>query len=154
VMGSWNRVTSRAVGGLTEVGFSADEQFLLVVSWQGRGVIDTRSGAKVARDSEVPQAKSAWLREEDRVVIGIGPVDGAPIPCVGLWGGTLAARSGTEVVEMSPSGDEVLLRDEPSGTNRVLQRPLTEVRAAGFSPSGAILLIATSSDVEIFRRAG
>ena len=32
MMGSWNRVTSRAVGGLTEVGFSADEQLLLVVS--------------------------------------------------------------------------------------------------------------------------
>ncbi len=152
-MGSWTRVTSRAVGGLSEVGFSPDEQFLLIVSWQGRGLIDTRSGERVARDSEAPQATSTWLRERDGIVFGIGPVDGAPIKCVGLWGGTLPARGGTQVVEKSPSGNEVLLRDEPSGTSHVLQRPLTEVRAAGFSASGDILVIATSSDVEIFRRA-
>lgn len=154
MIGSWNRVTFRAVGGLTEVGFSADEQFLLVVSWQGRGLIDTRSGEMVARDSEIPQATSTWLRRADRIVIGIGPVNGVPIKSVGLWGGSLPARCGTEVVEMNPSGEEVLLRDESSGMNQILQRTLTEVRAAGFSPSGDILVIATSADVEIFRRAG
>src|SRR5262245_19638090 len=120
-MASWNRVTARAVGGLTEVGFSTDEQFLLVVSGRGRGVIDTQSGERVARDPEEPQAKSTWLSEEDGIVFGIGPVDGVPIRCVGLWGGTLSARSGTEAVETSRSGDQVLLRDELSGSTQVLQ---------------------------------
>lgn len=152
-MSSWNRLVSRAVGGLTEVGFSTDEQFLLVVSWQGRGLIDTRSGERVARDSELPQAASTWLRKNDRIVLGIGPLDGMAIRCVGLWGGTLPTRSGAVVLETSQSGDEILLRDEHSGTNHPLQRPMTEIRAAGFSPSGDVLVIATSSDVELFRRA-
>lgn len=152
-MSLWKRLISRAVGGLTEVGFSADEQFLLVVSWQGRGLIDTRSGATVARDSELPQAASTWLRKNDRVVLGIGPLDGTPITCVGLWGGTLPTRNGTDVVETSQSGNEILLRDEHSGTNQSLQRPMTEIRAAGFSPSGEVLVVATSSDIELFRRA-
>ena len=83
---AWSRVAVRAVGGLTEIGFSTDEQFLLVVSWQGRGLIDTRSGEKVARSSEEPRAASPWRSEKGHVVLGIGPLDGVPIPCVGLWG--------------------------------------------------------------------
>jgi hypothetical protein len=153
-IGAWKRVTLRAVGGLTEVGFSPDERFVLVVSWQGRGLLDTQTGEKVARDSEAPQADSRWLREEDGMVLGIGPLAEIPIRCVGLWGGELPTRSGDAVVEVSSTGDEVRLRDERSGVSRLLQRPITEVHAAGFSPSGAVLVVATSSDIEILRRAG
>lgn len=154
MIGSWTRVTLQAVGGLTEVGFSADEHFLLVVSQQGRGLIDTRSGERVARSAEAPNATSSWLREQDRIVLGIGPLAGTPIRCVGLWGGALSTRGGDQVVETTPSGDEIVLRDEATGARTTLQRPMTEVRAVGFSPSGNILVIATSSEVELFGRAG
>jgi dipeptidyl aminopeptidase/acylaminoacyl peptidase len=153
-MGAWKRVTIRGIGGLTEVGFSPDERFVLIVSWQGRGLLDTQTGEIVARDSEAPQADSRWLREEDGMVLGIGPLAEIPIRCVGLWGGELPTRSGDAVVEVSSTGDEVRLRDERSGVNRLLQRPVTEVRAAGFSPSGEVLVVATSGDIEILRRAG
>jgi len=69
VLGAWSRVTVRAVGGLTEIGFSADEQLLLLVSWQRRGLIDTRSGQKVATNSQEPSAASTWRREQDLTVL-------------------------------------------------------------------------------------
>jgi hypothetical protein len=46
---TWTKVTYLAVGGLTEVGF-ADGRLLLVVSRQGRGVVDLASGELLARD--------------------------------------------------------------------------------------------------------
>jgi hypothetical protein len=70
----WKRVAIQAVGGLTEVGLSADEHFLLVVSWQGRGIVDTRTGEIVARDLEEPRAESSWLKEQEKIVVGIGPI--------------------------------------------------------------------------------
>lgn len=148
----WRTVAIRTVGGLTEVGFSADERFLLVLSWQGRGVIDTRTGEWVAREMEQPHTGSAWLNEGDGTVLGIGPIDGVPVRCVGLWGGTLSSDSNGVVLQVRPS--EVRLGDAFSGAIQILQTPITEVRAAGFSPSGDILVIATSGDVEILRRAG
>jgi hypothetical protein len=45
----WRKVTYLAVGGLTEVGFAAGS-LLLVVSHQGRGVVDLASGNVLARD--------------------------------------------------------------------------------------------------------
>ena len=46
---TWRKVTYLAVGGLTEVGF-AGSTLLLVVSHQGRGVVDVASGEMLARD--------------------------------------------------------------------------------------------------------
>lgn len=47
----WRKVTCLAVGGLTEVGFAAGS-LLLVVSHQGRGVVDLASGNVLARDRQ------------------------------------------------------------------------------------------------------
>ena len=46
----WRTVGTVAVGGLRSVGFDRQSDLLLVVSIQGRGIIDCLSGAKVARD--------------------------------------------------------------------------------------------------------
>jgi hypothetical protein len=53
---TWRKVTHLAVGGLTEVGFAARR--LLVVSHQGRAVVDLASGDLLARD---PHEVGAWL---------------------------------------------------------------------------------------------
>ena len=46
----WEKVTSAAVGGLTDLGFSKSNPYLLIISSQGRGVFDCNTGEKVARD--------------------------------------------------------------------------------------------------------
>jgi len=53
----WRKVAYLAVGGLTEVGFAAGS-LLLVVSHQGRGVVDLASGDLLARDR---QETGAWF---------------------------------------------------------------------------------------------
>ena len=47
----WKKVAYLAVGGLTEVGFAAGS-LLLVVSHQGRGVVDLASGELLVSESE------------------------------------------------------------------------------------------------------
>lgn len=149
----WRKVAQVFVGGLTEVGFAGDERFLLVVSFQGRGVIDCASGARVARDVEAPRKDSVWLDADRRIVQGIGPIEGKDVPCVGLWGGALPERFGDWSVVVTPSNgaDEITLRNDRTGTVRLLQTAITDVRAAGFSPTGQLLVIATTSEIEVFR---
>lgn len=150
----WSRVALLRVGGLTEIGFSRHERFVLAVSWNGRGVVDTITGEVVARDPEGPTAEVSWLNERTRTVLGIGPMLDVPVVCVGLWGGELPLQRGGAHLEVSPSGAEVRLRNLLTGESSVVQRPINEMRVVGFSPSGAIAVIATSSDLEILRRAG
>ena len=47
---SWEIRAEVAVGGLTAVGFVPGSSLVLVVSHQGRGVVDFISGERVARD--------------------------------------------------------------------------------------------------------
>src|SRR6478609_9554462 len=56
------KVTYLAVGGLTEVGFAVGS-LLLVVSHQGRGVVDLASGNVLARDR---QETGAWFNAARR----------------------------------------------------------------------------------------
>ena len=57
------------VGGVVAIGFDPTGRYALVVSHSGRGVFDTRSWQRVARDPELAYPK-------DGEAIGIGPLDG------------------------------------------------------------------------------
>src|SRR5450631_1343055 len=83
----WKRLAVHAVGGLTEVGFAEDSDCLLVVSSQGRGVIDCRTGERVARDRGEPDG--SWYDERRLRAQGIGPLDGQVVRLAGLHGGGL-----------------------------------------------------------------
>jgi hypothetical protein len=66
----WKKVAYLAVGGLTELGFAAGS-LLLVVSHQGRGVVDLASGELLARDRH---ETGAWFDAARRAALGIGPL--------------------------------------------------------------------------------
>src|SRR5215813_5292756 len=83
----WKRLVVQAVGGLTEVGFGEDSDFLLIVSSQGRGVVDCRTGERVARDRTEPD--DSWYDERRLLATGIGPLEGKAIRLAGLHGGGL-----------------------------------------------------------------
>jgi hypothetical protein len=53
----WRKVAYLAVGGLTEVGFAAGS-LLLVVSHQGRGVVDLASGRQPLLISESEEMRA------------------------------------------------------------------------------------------------
>jgi hypothetical protein len=151
----WRRVASIPVGGLTEIGFDATEEHLLVVSWQGRGLVHTGSGRKIARDGEEPASGARWIDEGARTVEGIGPLEGQAIPCVGLWGGVLPDGVGGWNMRLrSIDGrDDLFLIDQRTGASWLLQSAITEVRAFGFSASGRLAVVATSSELDLYGRA-
>jgi len=149
----WSRLFVLPVGGLTELGVSGDEELILVVSHQGRGVYQSDTGTRLARDRSEPSYDSPWLNEADRLAEGIGPLQGMWVPVVGLWGSTLPTTFGNARVEIKQVGTTEVVRLSCSdGSTRVIDEPATVVRAFGFTGSGKLLL-ATSSDLQVWRQA-
>ena len=62
-----------AIGGMIAGGFDSSGQYLLTVSHSGRGVFDTETWRRVARD---PQS----IYPEKGAIDGIGPLAGMKIP--------------------------------------------------------------------------
>ena len=86
----WKRVTIRAVGGLTEVGFGRGSDLLLIVSSRGLGVLDCLSGELVARDRS---ETFDHVDQHELLADGIGPLEGQKVRLSGLAGGGLAAST-------------------------------------------------------------
>jgi hypothetical protein len=149
----WHCVLLHAVGGLTEVGFSQDESFLLVVSHAGRGLFNLSTGKRVERDDEPPALDSTWIKREQRLVQGIGLAKDKWFPVAGLWGGDLPKLTQTNwAVEVVAKGrDELaILRKSNSHERWLVEKSITEIKAFGFSNSGRYLVLGTSSDVAVF----
>ena len=66
-------MTHLFVGGLVAAGFDASGAYLLTVSHSGRGVFSTASWECVARDTQPAYPVAG-------VALGIGPLDGVPVP--------------------------------------------------------------------------
>jgi len=82
----WDNVTTLAVGGLTEVGFSKSTNLLLIISSAGRSVVDCHSGEKVSRDYE---CDGSWYDPVNMQCRGIGSISDELIAISGLCGGGL-----------------------------------------------------------------
>ena len=155
----WARLAVHSVGGLTGVGIAEGTDWLLVVSHQGRGVFDLRSGERVARDDSSPD--ESWYDRYRSRATGIGPLSDQTIRLAGLHGGGLSnsSRSGWRVESVTlewPDQHLLLYQVSPRGiygddahfTKLMME---SEVRAFGFSDDGATLIIATSSDLSLYR---
>ena len=79
----WQHKTTILIGGLCSVGFDRDTENLLILSHQGRGVVDCSTGEKTARDKE-DYYENKYLEAE-----GIGCLSGKIIRMAGLDGGGL-----------------------------------------------------------------
>jgi hypothetical protein len=158
---AWRLVLAAEVGGLREVGLSADEQRLLVVSYAGRGLFDLESARRLARDDEVPGPDCAWLDTAARRVRGIGVSEREWFNAVGVWGGALASGSGDAatatrgwMVEVRGTGrsERALVGPVDDKPRWLVGQPLGEIRAFGFSPSGCLLLLGSSSELSVYAR--
>src|SRR5882672_9129021 len=61
------------IGGLVAAGFDSAGEYLLAVSYSGRGVFSTATWERVARDA-------ALAYPEAGIAVGIGPLDGVSVP--------------------------------------------------------------------------
>lgn len=81
----WQLVCEASVGGLLSVGFARNTELILVTSSQGRGVFDSTTGERIARDTEENFPEDPFNLE----AAGIGPLDGQMIRIAGIYGGGL-----------------------------------------------------------------
>lgn len=136
----------------------------MVVSTDGHGLFDAFTGEKIARDRDPDPGTSTPDRHPDLVCPGLGPITGVPVRIAGLFGGGLRGGSsdGWTVDLVSPEWphDRVVL-STGQGIHKgqagepwrpVLDTDYSELRAAGFSPSGQTLAVATSSDLTLWTR--
>jgi hypothetical protein len=139
----WQRHWTVAVGGLTDVGFSPDERFVLAVGHAGRGVFDCESGERVGRDS-----RDDWryLDQATGMAEGVGPIESQVVRVAGLMSGRALpsehagwrlARSGQGLVVEGDDGSSLAIKEDE------------DVRACGFSDSGRWLVVATASDLTL-----
>lgn len=158
----WREVGVIHVGGLWHIGFPDHSDLMLIISVSGRGVVDCATGTKIARDDQEYFPALGSLEAE-----GIGALENQPIRIAGIQGGALSrfASDGwsvdlhplswpNEVLFLSPPGQEMIWT--PEGVEAQLWKlpPLASSMVAfGFSPTGKSLVVATSSDVQIFHRA-
>jgi hypothetical protein len=156
----WKLVAKIAIGGLRSLGFDQDSENLLIVSSQGRGVIDCLTGEKIARDDEEFYEGETKLEAQ-----GIGVLRDRTIRMSGLFGGGLPiiTEDGWQLESVTLKWPEQMLILLPPGSHLyglVTGHPdrMTKIfedsciRAYGFSYTGRSLVIATTSDVTIFVR--
>lgn len=100
----WKRVVAHAIGGLTEVGYAEDSDWLLVISSQGRGLFNCLSGERTARDYAAPVGAVDWYDEVRLVARGIGAIENQFVRLAGLHGGGLPrfTRDGWSLETVAP----------------------------------------------------
>jgi hypothetical protein len=166
----WRPVLDRRtpIGGLLGIGFAIapddGRDLVMVVSTDGHGLFDAITGEKIARNRDPGLDDSTPDAVPDLSCPGLGPVASTRVRIAGLFGGglhttTIDGRT-LEVISPEWPHDRVLLSADgglhngPHGENwwHIFDSDHSELRAAGFSPSGRTLAVATSSDLTLWTR--
>lgn len=165
----WRPVVFVPVGGLLGIGFASHpdsgHDLVMVVSHDGHGLFDAVTGEKIARDRDPDPEDSTPDAVADLSCPGLGPITGGRVHIAGLFGGGLHTTTADgwtlEVVTPAWPNDRVLLSRDgglphagPHGERwwHIFHSYYSELRAAGFSPSGHTIAVATSSDVSLWTR--
>ncbi|MGY4970004.1 hypothetical protein ACWGCC_12375 [Streptomyces nigrescens] len=167
----WRPVLSREnpIGGLLGIGFAVapdtGHDLVLAVSGDGHGLFDALSGEKIARDRDPDPDHSTPDAVPDLSCPGLGPIAGTRVQIAGLFGGGLhtTTHDGWSLEVVSPewphhrvllSRDGGMPHSGPHGERwwHIFDSNYSELRTAGFSPSGRTLAVATSSDLSLWAR--
>lgn len=137
----------------------------MVVSHDGHGLFDAVTGEKLAGDRDPDLEDSTPDAVADLSCPGLGPITGSRVGIAGLFGGgphtTTADGRTLEFVSPAWPNDRVLLSGDgglphagPHGERwwHIFHSRHSELRAAGFSPSGRTVAVATSSDISWWTR--
>ncbi|WP_185234712.1 hypothetical protein [Teredinibacter franksiae] len=155
----WEKVASPSVGGLTDLGFSKQGPYLLVISSQGRGLFNCDTGERVSRDYE---EYGDWFNDRSLICKGIGPVESELIQTCGIHGGGLphSGVSGESIEVHAPNWPKydlyfcseyksALIEGHASFCKKIESEHL---RAYGFSWCGNYLVSAIGSDFNLWKK--
>jgi hypothetical protein len=154
-----SHVTSIAVGGLLNVGYSkVQTNLLLVVSSSGRGLIDSANGEKIERDYKEYEGLDDW----DLSCKGIGILKKEAIPISGPNGGGLpqSNSAGETLAVVSPNWPEqdlILCKEHKCALIEGHQDYCSviyseHIRGFGFSWCGNYIVAACGSDLDLWQR--
>ncbi|RYF83507.1 MAG: hypothetical protein EOO29_03150 [Comamonadaceae bacterium] len=155
----WRKNGVISIGGLRSVGFDRDSELLLVVSSDGRGVIDCEAMEKISRDYD-RYDEGKFLE-----AVGIGPLEGKYIRVSGMLGGGLPTSTqdgwSVESAYLDWPIQEVLLLEplnmlygDRYGISARFYKIFVDFQcvALGFSYTGQTLIIATTSEITVWGR--
>jgi hypothetical protein len=155
------RKTVFAIGGLSEIGFSKKHpNLLLVISSQGRGIIDCQRSELIERDYDT---NWDWIDLYELTAQGLGILSNEKIMVSGLHGGglPLTNKSGDSLLFMATEWPTVDIIFEPNYKSIYKENQAKEcfrvfhdyeLRTYGFSYNGETFVIATSSEINIFSK--
>ncbi|WP_284651422.1 hypothetical protein [Flavobacterium terrisoli] len=156
----WKKETF-AVGGLSNVGFSKKfPEMLLVISSQGRGVIDCSKFELIERDYD---DSWEWMDTYELWSMGIGKLFDEKILVGGIHGGGLPFlnKYGDSLQFMAtqwpiidlifePNFKSIYQEDEAKDCFKIFSD--YELKAYGFSYDGNYFITATGSEVNVYRK--
>lgn len=153
------KVLSYAVGGLEDVGFSKNyPDLLLILSSQGRGVLDCKSEKIIARDRDY---EADYMNFEKLIAKGIGPIADEEVPVSGIHGGGLHKYlpNAVSLEILAPDWPycKIFLNENNSSifddqNHSYIIYSFDYPHTFGFSPNGKYIIIASSSGVELIKR--
>jgi hypothetical protein len=155
------RKTVFAIGGLSEIGFSKQHpNLLLVISSQGRGIIDCQRSELIERDYDINED---WIDSYELTAQGLGILSNEKILVSGLHGGGLPLmnKSGDSLLFMATEWPIIDIIFEPNSKSIYKENQAKEcfrvfhdyeLRTYGFSYNGETFVIATSSEINIYRK--
>lgn len=161
----WIHKNTFAVGGLENVGYAPGQDFLIVLSSQGQGIFDCRTGEKIAR---LYSDQNWWdkFNEETNSIVGFDILENVEIKTYGLYGDDelpKATKDNWVLVVSDPEPDDEPFEKylvkriylvSPDKKQKVFldKDGACELRALGFSDTGDTFIIASSCDLVIYSR--
>ncbi len=147
---SWEFVKNISVGGLINIGFISNSDFLIVVSHNGRGIFDCSNGEKLARDyAEILNV----FDDETGIVDGFDFLSGQKIQTNGLFAGDKLTKETQDDWTLELENEEIILSSKNSLQRFIVGNcELCELKAFGFSDKHKYFVIATSCDLTIHKR--
>jgi len=158
----WKLKNNFGIGGLREIGFYEDSNYLLVLSSQGRGLFDCWTGEKISRDT-YDYYMNDW-NSDNGIVKGIGHLIDKDVLCGGFEfpdilnkkiGEDLKTEVVKEIREIWNKGVkeiEVLYINDNGSQIEIYAFPYGIDRAYGFSKNGNFFVLGTSSDLFIWTK--
>jgi len=160
---TWGKIDWFAVGGLREIGFYKNTNYLMVMS-NNRGIFDCYEGKRVAREySDYYYDK--W-NSDTGIVEGFDFLEGEEILCGGFehpnilrqktsdgWGFTISKEQRENYKKEVSDCEVMYLTDEFSSEKIELEVFFYGIdRAYGFSNNDNCLVVSTSSDILMYKR--
>ncbi|NBB22394.1 hypothetical protein GVN20_23780 [Runella sp. CRIBMP] len=161
----WTHKNTFAIGGLENIGYADKEDFLIVLSSQGQGIFNCKTGEKIARLNN----DSNWWDKFDQStnsIVGFDILENIEIKTYGLYGSDNLAKTTQDnwtLIISEPEPDDrpfekYLVQKiyllSPDGTEKkfICKDGACELRAFGFSETGDTFVIALSCDLTIYSR--